>query len=111
MRLGALAWEVGRPVDLADYAARLDARMAEAAPRADLLLMPEYACMELAPALAREAGCAAELAAMVEAAEAVLALMRAAAQRHGIWLQGGGGGPPGEPRAADPPRWRGGVSG
>lgn len=89
MRLGALAWEVGRPVNLADYAARLDARMAEAAPRADLLLMPEYACMELAPALAREAGCEAELAAMVEAAEAVLALMRAAAQRHGIWLQPG----------------------
>ena len=89
MRLGALAWEVGRPENLADYAARLDARIAEAAPRADLLLMPEYACMELAPALAREPGCAGELAAMVEAAEAVLAVMRAAAQRHGIWLQPG----------------------
>ena len=58
MRLGALAWEVGRPLSLADFAARLDARIAEAAPRADLLLLPEYACMELAPALAREAGCA-----------------------------------------------------
>ena len=89
MRLGALAWEVGRPLNLAGYAARLDARIAEAAPRADLLLMPEYACMELAPALAHEAGCAGELAAMVEAAEAVLAVMRAAAQRHAVWLQPG----------------------
>jgi predicted amidohydrolase len=89
VRLGALAWEVGRPLRLADFAARLDARIAEAAPRADLLLLPEYACMELAPALAREAGCAGELAAMVEAGEAVLAVMRAAAQRHSIWLQPG----------------------
>ena len=106
MRLGALAWEVGRPLSLADFAARLDARIAEAAPRADLLLLPEYACMELAPALAREAGCAGELAAMVEAGEAVLAVMRAAAQRHSIRRAGGG-----EPRAAHSPRWRYGLSG
>jgi predicted amidohydrolase len=103
VRLGVLAWSVGRPAHVADYAAVLDARIAEAAPRADLLLMPEYACMELAPALAREPGAArqltamaaepstvvAELAAMVAEADAVLAAMRAAARRHAVWLQPG----------------------
>ncbi len=89
MKLGVLAWGVGRPSHLADFATRLEARIAEAAPGADLLLMPEYACMELAPALAREEGAAGELAAMVAEAEAVLAVMRAAARRHAVWLQPG----------------------
>ena len=89
MRLGVLAWGVGRPASVAEYAARLDARVAEAAPHADLLLMPEYACMELAPALAATPGEAPELAAMVEHADAVLDAMRAAARRHAVWLQPG----------------------
>ncbi len=89
MRLGTLAWQVGRPASVAEYAARLDAHVAEAAPHADLLLMPEYACMELAPALARAPGEAAELAAMVEHADAVLGAMCAVACRHAVWLQPG----------------------
>lgn len=76
-----LAWAVGRPGSLAEYAARLDGRIAEAA-GADLLLMPEYACMELA----QGACAAAELADMVGRAEAVLGVMRDAARRHAVWL-------------------------
>lgn len=76
-----LAWAVGRPRSLEEYAARLDARVSEAA-GADLLLMPEYACMEMAEG----ASAAVELAGMVARADAVLAVMRAAARRHQLWL-------------------------
>ena len=79
-----LAWGVGQPDSLAEFAARLDARMAQAA-GADLLLLPEYACMEMA----RGADAAAELADIVARADAVLAVMRAAAMRHRVWLQPG----------------------
>jgi predicted amidohydrolase len=89
VRLATLAWKVERHASLAGYAARLDALVAEAAPRADLLLMPEYASMELAPTLAAEPGEAAELVAMVDAYEEVLAAMRAAAVKHRVWLQPG----------------------
>ncbi len=89
MRLATLAWPVGRPATLADYAARLDAQVAQAAPQADLLLMPEYACVELAPALAATPGETPELQAMLAQAEAILAIMRATARRHAVWLQPG----------------------
>ena len=75
-----LAWGVGQPASPAEYAARLNARMAETT--ADLLLMPEYACMELA----QGADAAAELADMVGRADAVLHVMRDAARRHSVWL-------------------------
>ncbi len=81
-----LAWGVGRPGSVAEFSARLEARVAEAAGLADLLLMPEYACMELAPALAQAPSAAGELAGMLDAAEAVLAAMRAAARAHAVWL-------------------------
>ncbi|MBL6455042.1 carbon-nitrogen hydrolase family protein [Belnapia sp. T6] len=83
LRLGLLAWPVGRPAGVEGYAARLDAFVAEASPRADLLLMPEYAPMEIVGGRADEA---AELRAMVEAAPAVLEAMRGVARRHGTWL-------------------------
>ena len=83
LRLGVLAWPVGRPGGLAGYAARLDGFVAEAAGSADLLLMPEYASMELAAGAGDEAG---ELRAMVAEAPAVLAAMRGVARRHGVWL-------------------------
>ncbi|WP_240756635.1 carbon-nitrogen hydrolase family protein [Roseicella aquatilis] len=90
LRLGALAWPVGRPAGLGDFAARLDHWLGQAAGQADLALLPEYACVELGPALAgRVADEAAELRAMVAAAPEVLAAMRAAAMRHGLWLQPG----------------------
>lgn len=86
LRLGLLAWPVGRPADVAGFAARLDGFVAEAAGRADLLLLPEYACVEIAAGPADEA---AELRAMVAAAPAVLEAMRAVARHHAVWLQPG----------------------
>ncbi|MCS6891117.1 MAG: carbon-nitrogen hydrolase family protein [Rhodovarius sp.] len=82
MRVGALAWPVEPTAGPAGLAAKLDRWIGAAAGAADLLLMPEYACMELA----QRGEEAAELAAMVEMADAVLAEMRAAAIRHGVWL-------------------------
>lgn len=90
LRLGVLAWPVGRPAGVAEFAARLDRWLAQAAGRADLVLLPEYACVELGTALSGQvADEAAELRAIVQAAPAVLEAMRAAARRHGLWLQPG----------------------
>lgn len=90
LRLGLLQYPVERPAGIAAYAAKLDHWIGQAKPRADLLVMPEYACVELGPALAgTEADEAAELRAMVAAADDVLAAMRAAALRHQVWLQPG----------------------
>ncbi|MBU8538040.1 carbon-nitrogen hydrolase family protein [Roseomonas tokyonensis] len=88
LRLGLLAWEVGHPASVADFAARLDQRLAEARGRADLCVLPEYACVELGAALAGNAAPdeATELAAMVAHAEEILAAMRQAAMRAGVWL-------------------------
>ncbi len=83
LRLGAFAWPVGRPAGIDGYAARLDRFVAEAAGQADLLLMPEYAPMEIVGGLA-DAG--AELRAMVAIAPAVVEAMRGVARRHGVWL-------------------------
>jgi predicted amidohydrolase len=91
MRLATLAWPVEPTPDVAAYAAKLDHWAAEAKRAdADLLHMPEYACVELGAALAGGAPDAAtELRAMVEQAEAILAAMRATARRHALWLQPG----------------------
>lgn len=87
IRLGLAAWQVRRAAGLADWAARLTAEATAAAARADLLVLPEYACVELGTALAGgatdEAG---ELAAMVDSADAILAAMVAAARQAGVWL-------------------------
>jgi predicted amidohydrolase len=101
LTLASLAWPVEPTADLAGYAAKLDHWVAAAkAGGADLVLMPEYACVELGAALAgrlvpvarypRDAPDAAtELRAMVEAADGILAAMRDTATRYGIWLQPG----------------------
>jgi predicted amidohydrolase len=88
LRLGLLQYPVERPASLRDYAAKLDRWIAEAQGRADLLVMPEYAPVELASALlGRDAtDPAAEIAAIADAAEAILAGMRDAAIRHRTWL-------------------------
>ena len=74
LRLGALAWPVEPTGGLAGFAAKLDHWLGQAVGRADLVLLPEYACVELGPALSGGAvpDEAAELRAMVEAAPAVL---------------------------------------
>jgi predicted amidohydrolase len=91
LRLGALAWPVERPASVADFADKLDHWLARAAGQADLALLPEYACVELGTALSGSATAdeAAELRAMVAAAPDILEAMRAAARRHGLWLQPG----------------------
>ena len=91
MRLATLAWPVDPTPDLAAYAGKLDHWAAEAKRGgADLLHMPEYACVELGAALAGGAHDAAtELRAMVAQADAILAAMRDTARRHALWLQPG----------------------
>jgi predicted amidohydrolase len=92
LTLACLAWPVEPLPDVAAYAAKLAGWCARAkAAGADLLLAPEYACVELGAALAgnRAADEATELAAMVAHADAVLEAMRAAARASGLWLQPG----------------------
>lgn len=91
LRLACLAWPVEPTASVAAYAAKLDALVAAAAPQADLLLMPEYACVELGSALsgATAPDEAAELRAMVAVAPEVLEAMRSVARRHAVWLQPG----------------------
>ncbi len=88
LRLGLLQYPVERPASIAAWGAKLDQWIAQAKGRADLLVLPEYACVELGAALVgRDATDeATELAAMVAHADAILAEMRATAIRHGIWL-------------------------
>lgn len=88
LRLGLLQYGVGRPGSVADFARALEARLEAGRAQADLLVLPEYACVELGAALAGGEATdeARELAAMVEAAPAILAAMRDAARRLGVWL-------------------------
>lgn len=88
LRLGLLQYGVGRPEDVAAFARALEARLEEGRARADLLVLPEYACVELGAALAggEAADERTELAAMVAAAPEILAAMRAAARRMRVWL-------------------------
>jgi predicted amidohydrolase len=92
LTLACLAWPVEPLASVAAFAAKLEGFCAEAKARgADLLLAPEYACVELGAALAgnRAADEASELRAMVAASGEVLEAMRAAARRHRHWLQPG----------------------
>lgn len=91
IRIGLLQYPVERPASIAAFGAKLDRWIAEATPRADLLVLPEYACVELGAALVgRDATDEpTELAAMVAHAEAILAEMRACARRHATWLLAG----------------------
>lgn len=88
LRLGLLQYPVERPASVVAWGAKLDRWIAQAKDHADLLLLPEYACVELAAALVgRDATDEpTELAAMVTNADTILAEMRATAIRHRIWL-------------------------
>ena len=89
LRLGALQYAVSRIAGLDDYAAKLDRLVAEgAAGGGELLLMPEYACMEVAAAFPG-AGPEAERDAVSGVAAELLAIMREAAVRHRVWLAPG----------------------
>ncbi len=88
VRLGLLQYGVGRPASVAEYAQALEARIEAARAQADLLVMPEYACVELGAGLVGSdvTDEATELAAMVAAAPAIEAAMREAARRQRVWL-------------------------
>ena len=88
MRLALLQYRVGRYPDFPAWEAAFAARMAEAAAQGgELLVLPEYASMDAItaplPSLADElqAACANHAT--------VLAAMRRATARHGVWLLGG----------------------
>jgi predicted amidohydrolase len=90
MRLAAFAWTVERTRTVEAFAARLDRALGDLArQKVDLVMMPEYAGVEVGAA--RAAGCGARAEAMEAAAlaTALEAAMADAAQRHGLWLLGG----------------------
>jgi predicted amidohydrolase len=88
MRLALLQHQVTRHAGFAAWAEAFDRRIAEAAAAGgELLVLPEYASLDAiatpAPSLA------AELTAACALHDTILATMRDAAMRHGIWLLGG----------------------
>ncbi len=87
LRLGVLQYPVTRIASLAEYADKLDRLAAAgAAGGGQLLVMPEYACMETAAAFGTAPDPAAERDAVCAAAPEILRIMRDAARRHGVWL-------------------------
>ncbi|MBW8268642.1 carbon-nitrogen hydrolase family protein [Caldovatus sp. SYSU G05006] len=89
MRLGLLQYPIERPASVGAWAAKLDRWLAAGrAGGAGLLVLPEYACVELGASLSGRdvPDEAAELAATVAAAEEILDAMREAARRHAVWL-------------------------
>lgn len=88
LRLGLLQYGVGRPGSVAAFGRALEARIEAGRAQADLLVLPEYACVELGAALVGGdvTDERTELAAMVAAAPEILAAMREAARRQKVWL-------------------------
>ena len=85
LRLGLLQWQIRPSTGLEGWAARLDHEVAVAARHgAHVLVMPEYAPLELAAGT--EPDIDAELRAAVAVAPAALAAAQAVARRHGVWL-------------------------
>jgi predicted amidohydrolase len=89
LRLGLLQYAVTRINSFEHYAQRFDTLVAAGAAGADLLLMPEYACMEIASALTSKPDPMAELDAVCAHSDKILDIFRASARRHGVWLQPG----------------------
>ncbi len=87
LRLGVLQYGVTRIGSLAEYADKLDRLVAAgAAGGGQLLVMPEYACMETAAAFGMAPDPVAERDAVSAASPEILRTMRDAARRHGVWL-------------------------
>lgn len=87
LRLGVLAYGITRIESLQAFALKLDALIEEGARSADLLVLPEYACVEVAAAFSGSAADPpAELRAVCQETTELLAIMRDTARRHGVWL-------------------------
>jgi predicted amidohydrolase len=91
LRLGLLQYRIERLADIAAFARKLDALVAEGVRGGgDLLVLPEYAGMELAAALTGgPADARAELEAICAVQAALLEVAQDTARRHGVWLLGG----------------------
>ncbi len=89
MRLALAQYPIERPASIAAWRDKLDAWIARTGD-AELLVLPEYACVELGVALCgREGDAAGEIAAVREAGPEIVATLRDCAMRHGCWLLGG----------------------
>src|SRR5579875_576816 len=87
LRIGLLQYEVTAPASLAAFAAKFERLVAEgAAGGASLLVMPEYACMEVAAGFAGVGDPARELRAVCNLRDELLGLFITAARRHRVWL-------------------------
>jgi predicted amidohydrolase len=88
LRLGLLQWKVGPGAGLAGWAARLEREVAAAAGQgAQLLVLPEYAPLELAAGTRPDLD--GELRAACDQAEATVEVARDVARRHQVWLLAG----------------------
>ncbi len=87
LRLGVLAYGVTAPDSFDAFAAKMDRLVAEGADGGGaLLVMPEYACMELAAAYPGAGDAPRELRAVCARRDALLDLFAGLARRHGVWL-------------------------
>jgi predicted amidohydrolase len=87
LRLGLCQYEVTAPADFDAYADKLDGLVAEGrAGGADLLLIPEYACMETAAFCPGTGDARAELEGVCGLTQRLLGLFQHVAARHRIWL-------------------------
>mgnify|MGYP002622197668 FL=1 len=90
MRLAALAWTVERTPTVDAFAERLDRALGDlAAQGVDLVMLPEYAGVEVGAARAAGCGARAEVTETAVLASALEDAMAAVAARHGLWLLGG----------------------
>lgn len=87
LRAAACAFEITAPASIEAFAEKVDAAARAArAGGADLLVLPEYAAMDIAAALGARGDPGRELAAVTGAAPTLLRLFRATAAAHGLWL-------------------------
>ena len=90
MRLAALAWQVAPTPSVEAFAARLDRALAAlSAEGVELVMVPEYAGVEVGAARACGRGARAEVEEAARLAPALEEAMGALAARRGIWLLGG----------------------
>ncbi len=90
LRLASVAWPVWYTRTRDEFADRLD-RLLRSLRRggAELVVLPEYAAVEIGAGAAAGLGVTAELAATIEQADAIEQAMADLAARHGLWLLGG----------------------
>jgi len=89
LRLALAQYPIERLVSLEDFEVKVDAIVRSAKDEgADLLVLPEYAAMELAAAFTDAGNAVSERDAIVIRAEGIVEIMRQAAMRHRLWLLG-----------------------